>query len=335
MISIEPLPQREQVRAPLPVAPNAPNQHHRQVPHWRRPLIVAGAAAVAAAIAIPVALAGSPTPGQGGHRQPGVSILARLADVAMAQPATVPPGPGQYQYTASVEANQACQVGTGQYCALVPEQRQIWIGADGSGRIRETFGAPEFLTSANEAAWKAAGSPPLGNGTSDTTFGPHALADGPGPLTKAPTNPAALKTAIENRSLEGGPPGPAEDFTQIGDLLRETDASPALRRAAFTVASELPGIVTLGNVTDHDGRSGIGMAMDSHGVRHELIFAPETSALMATETVALVDSPDGYSGVTAGTVLGWTVYTSSGIVNSLDATPTGTAPPAPPVTCTA
>ena len=32
-------------------------------------------------------------------------------------------------------------------------------------RIRETFGAPEFLTPADKAAWAAAGSPPLGNGT--------------------------------------------------------------------------------------------------------------------------------------------------------------------------
>ena len=41
--------------------------------------------------------------------------------------------------TASVEANQSCNLGAGGYCALVPEQRQIWVGSDGSGRIRETL----------------------------------------------------------------------------------------------------------------------------------------------------------------------------------------------------
>lgn len=295
--------------------------------------MVTGAAAIGAAIAVPMVLTGGPTTGQGGPGRPGGSVLARLADVAVAQAAAVPPGPGQYQYTSSVEADQSCAVvGQAEYCALVPGQRQIWVGADGSGRIRETFGAIEFFTPAAKAAWQAAGSPPLGGSqTSDTTFGPHGLADGPS-LAKAPTNPAELKAAIEDRSLEGGPPGAAADFTQIGDLLRETDASPALRSAAFQVASELPGIVQLGSVTDHDGRSGIGVAMDSHGVRNELIFAPGTSALMATQGVALVDSPDGYTGVKAGTLLDWTVYLSSGIVGSLDVTPTGNAvPPAPPV----
>jgi len=251
-----------------------------RLPHRRRPwLIAAAVAAVAAAIALPVALPAGPAPRGGVHAasggpaprggvHAGGTILARLADVAIAQPPTVPPGPGQYQYTGSVEANQSCNLGAGGYCALVPEQRQIWIGADGSGRLRETFGAPEFLTPADKAAWEAAGSPSLGNETSDTSFGPNALSDGPSSLAKAPTDPTALKAAIEDRSLEGGPPGSAEDFTQIGDLLRETDASPALRSALFQVASELPGIVLPGSVSDHDGRSGVGIAMDTNGVRN-------------------------------------------------------------------
>ena len=289
-------------------------------------------AAAAAAIALPVAISGGPAPRGGAHIRG--TILARLADVAIAQPPTVPPGPGQYQYTGSVEADQSCNLGAGGYCALVPEQRQIWIGSDGSGRLRETFGAPEFLTPADKAAWESAGSPSLGNGTSDTSFGPNALSDGPSNLANAPTDPTALKAAIEDRSLEGGPPGSAEDFTQIGDLLRETDASPALRSALFQVASELPGIVLLGSVSDHDGRSGIGMAMDTNGVRNELIFDPATSALIGEQSVALVDSPDGYEGVKVGAVLGWTVYKSSGIVDSTSETPTGTAPSAPRVTCT-
>jgi hypothetical protein len=75
--------------------------------------------------------------------------------------------------------------------------------------------------------------------------------------------------------------------------------------------------------------------MDTNGVRNELIFDPATSGLMGEQSVALVDSPDGYTGVKAGTVLDWTVYESSGIVNSTSETPTGTAPTAPRVTCTA
>jgi hypothetical protein len=298
----------------------------------------AAAAAVIAAIALPVAIFGGSAPRSGvhiGQTHTVATVLARLADVAIAQPATVPPGPGQFQYTASTAANQSCVEGVGGYCALVPEQRQIWIGSDGSGRILETFGTPVFLAPADQAAWVAAGSPSLTGGTSDTSFGPNSLSDGPSNLGNAPTDTTALKAAIEDRSLEGGPPGSAEDFTQIGDLLRETDASPALRSALFQVASELPGIVLLGSVVDHDGRSGVGVAMDTNGVRNELIFDGSTSALLGEQSIALIDSPAGYQDVTAGTVLGWTVYESSGIVDSTSETPSGTAPSAPTVTCSA
>ena len=174
-----------------------------RLPHRRRPWLV-GAAVAAAAAAIALPIATSAGPAHRGAAQIRGTILARLADVAIAQPPTVPPGPGQYQYSGSVEADQSCNLGAGGYCALVPEHRQIWIGSDSSGRLRETFGAPEFLTPADKAAWEAAGSPSLGNGTSDTSFGPNALSDGPSSLANAPTDPTALKAAIEDRSLEGG-----------------------------------------------------------------------------------------------------------------------------------
>ena len=85
---------------------------------------------------------------------------------------------------------------------------------------------------------------------------------------------------LSARRIEGGPPGPAEDFVQVGDLLRETDASPALRAAIYQVAAKIPGVVALGTVTDHAGRSGIGLAYDDHGVQSALIFDPATSALL-------------------------------------------------------
>jgi hypothetical protein len=43
----------------------------------------------------------------------------------------------------------------------------------------------------------------------------------------------------------------------------------------------------------------------------------------------------GYPGATAGTVLDWAVYLSSGIVDSLSATPAGSTTLAPPASCVA
>lgn len=320
------------IRAPLEAAIAEENSSSARRRRVRRGLWIASAAAAACAVALPATILGrAPRPT---GAQTGNTVLTHLAEIARSQAPTVPPGPGQYQYTASVEANQSCTYGPiSNYCALVPERREIWIGANGSGRLRETFGPPVFLTARDRAAWVAAGSPSFGDSTSDTSFAPHTLTLGPSNLAEAPTNPTALRAAIESRSLEGGPPGAAEDFVQIGDLLRETDASPALRSALFEVASRLPNIVVLGAVTDHDGRPGVGLAMDVNGVRNELIFNEETSALIGEESVALVDSPAGYQGVKAGTLLDWTVYEASGIVDSTDATPDGTAPAPPPVTC--
>jgi hypothetical protein len=82
------------------------------------------------------------------------------------------------------------------------------------------------------------------------------------------------------RRLDGGPRTAAEDFVHVGDFLRETDASPALRAALYRAAGLIPGVRLLGTVRDHNGRTGLGVALDSAGVQHELIFNPRTSALM-------------------------------------------------------
>jgi hypothetical protein len=86
-------------------------------------------------------------------------------------------------------------------------------------------------------------------------------------LVKLPTNPAKLAELISSRKIEGGPGGPAEDFVKVGDLLRETDAPPALRSALFQVAAHIPGVKALGTVSDHAGRSGVGVVCISYSAR--------------------------------------------------------------------
>ena len=246
-----------------------------------------------------------------------VATFAHLVDVALDQPATAAPAPGQYEYTRSQEAYADCNAGAVPYCYLLPEERQIWVGTDGSGRLLESFGTPVFETPAARAAWVQDGSPPLGVPTSDTTFGPGGLSLGPSDLASLPTNPTALAAELSARKIEGGPPGPAEDFVQIGDMLRETDASPALRAALFEVAEGIPGVVVLGTVPDHSGRRGIGVGrVGDDGVEQEYVFDSTTSAFLGEEMVAT--RPDASTGgAPAGTVLGRAVYESHGIVGSL------------------
>ena len=313
--------------------------------------VAAGAATAAAGVtALAVGLlsgpAGTALPGAAsGHPSAAtVAALHKLSRVAARQSAAGPPGPGQFQYTSSVGINQACTVARLYFCVNYREQREIWIGADGSGRIRETSSDPTFPSAKDRHNWIALGKPKLLTGPSDDHFGPGGLSDGPVDLSKLPTDPAQLAAMISSRKIEGGPPGPAEDFVQAGDLLRESDASPALRAALFKVAAGIPGVKVVGTVTDPKGRSGIGveyvhgpgdggatpspMPSDSaspspsasggsgpQGTAVDmLIFDPASSGLLAEE--GLMVSPAGHS-----TLTGWTAYLLSGVVDSVSDVP--------------
>lgn len=280
---------------------------------WLLPATVAVAAAVAVVALVLADVFGSGSPGPS---PAAAAVFTRLAAVAKTQPSNVP-GPGQYLYVDSDQANEAIAAGTG--CTmLAPERRQIWIGADGSGRLLENIGQASFLSAADRTACARAhllGQ--AGPGTSDMWFAADCLSIGPTNLQALPTDPAALRALLDARKIEGGPPGPAEDFVQIGDLLRETDASPALRAAIYKVAATIPGVELLGPARDHAGRLGIGLAYKTAGARSELIFDPQTSALLGElDTDA------------SGRLTGWAVYLQSRIVNGLPGRAPGPLRPA-------
>ena len=198
----------------------------------------------------------------------------------------------------------------GYYNTLWRFTRQQWIGPDGSGRILQAAGRQYFPTSADRAAWVADGKPNLDDGTGDMniTFKPGGLpyVD----LSKAPTDPGALKQLIVERKLESGPPGDGETLQIIGDLLRNSWAPPAVRAALYTIVAQFPGIQLIGATHDQLGRAGTAVGYTSHGNTWELIFDPRTAALLAEEYV------DNTGAVTDG----WTAYLSSGIVDSTSAT---------------
>jgi hypothetical protein len=288
-------------------------------------LAAAAAAAVAAAVVLLPGASGRPGP-PAGATSPLSRALGELALVASGQPVARPPGPGQYQYTDSKSLTWSDTYVSAKihFSVSYQQHRQIWIAANGSGRIKETNTDPDFASPRDRAAWIAAGRPSLRQAPWDQRFGKHGLALGPVNLLKLPTRPAKLYALLRARKIEGGPPGAAEDFVQVGDLLRETDAPPALRAALFKVCARIPGARLLGTVTDPLGSRGIAFARSQlvtgsgHGsprrsrAESVLIFNPSTSGLLAEETLV----------TTAGktTLTAWTVYLKSGVVNSVTST---------------
>jgi hypothetical protein len=284
----------------------APASEHWSARPRRRPrgLVLSVAAGAAAAAAGATALAAGLLPGPAGTALPGaggghpqaatVAALYKLSRVAARQPNAGPPGPGQFQYTSSVGAGQACAASDNLYaCWNLHDKREIWIGPDGSGRIRESQTDPTFATAKDRENWIEMGRPARVGPPSDEKYGPGGLSTGPADLSKLPTDPAQLAELISSRKIEGGPPGPAEDFVQVGDLLRETAASPELRAALFKVAAGIPGVKLLGTVTDSDGRSGTAIAFVSSA-------SNEPTALPSPVPAASAGSSDPPSAAPSG-----------------------------------
>jgi hypothetical protein len=277
----------------------------------RRPLLVS-------AIGIAILVAGAAFFGLGDHGHGTQSaaaarVLRHAAGVARVQPAPVTLERGQFWYSKSVNAYQVISGGTHPWVALDPKVREIWQGPTG-GLLRETSAPPRFLSELDREHWIAAGRPRISAASSTQKLPPP-------PALDLPTDPVALYAKLHDEAVGNSNGTETEMLTEVGDALRETDESPALRAALYEVAARIPGIELLGPTTDRLGRAGVAVAYSSSSAheRHELIFDPRTSALLGEQYESLDGNVFGYP---AGTVTGYATYVSTGVVDALGARPT-------------
>lgn len=306
------------IRASVGDTANPRSRTPRRRARGRRRLVrTLALAAALAATALLVELVGSGS--DAGPSTAAAAALEQLARIAANGPLLVP-GPGQYLYVESVSDYPAIAVagGGGQDCVTyAADHGELWIGANGSGFQRDTTGRATFTSARDRAVCLAMKPTPLNpSGTSDFWFAPGCFQLGPtNDMQALSTDPRTL--LVQMRRLDGGPRTPAEDFVHIGDFMRDTDASPAVRAALYRAAALIPGVHLLGSVRDHLGRIGLGVAYDAPGVRHELIFNPRTSELMGEQ-----DSGPGPGGHD------WAVYLQTRVVARLPhASPVRLSPP--------
>lgn len=287
----------------------------------RRGRRLAKCAPLAATVAILVALM-LVLPVLDGGRGSGTAAareLRTLASVAAQQPDEPTLTTGTFAYTRSeamwINTSASVDGGVPVTTLSVPFTREIWIGADGSGRIREATG--------DSSAFGTAPSP---DHNWDASFGAGELMlplttwdFTPELLERLSADPGALAAEIRKRAEMNEQPVEHESFVIVGDLLREAVAPAGVRAALFEVAASIPDVELLGTVEDPVGRSGTAVAYTHDGIRSELIFDPATSKLLAERQMLV--APVDFIPFPVGTVIGYAAYLDAGIVPSASAMP--------------
>ena len=282
-------------------------------PSRRLGLRIAAAAAVALALAFGISAAldsSTSTP----RALAAGTVLRRLAHVAATRSSTKP-GPGQFLYTATTSLTGSDTVGPeGVYCqASYRQYRRDWVAGNGEGLTIEEDGRAGYHSASEARACSAVPLPPAG--AQWDWAAPGCMLIDPVPLGGLPHDPARLRARLLTGKVEGGPPGPAEAFVQVGDLLRKTDAPAALRAALFSAAAGLRGVRSLGEVSDREGRRGVVLAIDDGAYRSELIFSPASSDLLEERQLLL--RPQRGVHARPGTILNWTTYSIPRVVGAL------------------
>lgn len=227
--------------------------------------------------------------------------------------------------------------------ALVPALKEVWTAPDGKTHVRETLGQVKFLSKGDQERWESAGSPPpwafdpsehevardssgrpMKEFAANSFRGRHEFAY-LSRLSELPTEPEALRLAVENRRGGSSPldPSPANSprggatVERLLEILSEPITSPALRAAAFDALAEIPRIGFERGVADVAGRRGdaIGWVRES-GFGRRFIFDPNTGKILAEAEMIFGPKATSDYGAPAGTPYRETAYLQSRIADS-------------------
>ena len=182
--------------------------------------------------------------------------------------------------------------GTGQYEVLVPQTREIWIGHDGSGRLRTTFGSPIFFGEHDRAEWQ---DPPewLQERTHDeTSLHDFSYID----VRGMPTDPEALlETILSGLDPSDAGAGPAawEVFTAAHGILWETVPPPGVSKAVLAMLSQNPDIEVEEGDADPTGRTATRFSITGPDGRYRSVMwlDPETGILLGEQQELLIATP--------------------------------------------
>jgi hypothetical protein len=322
-----------------------------RVEHGRRPLL-AGAVAAAAIVALVAVLVGVFGKGNGGEHARSVNLAMAPASVVLHSLATIAdeqsplvPGPGQYLYVRVLGASETngfappsdgivqspTEGQKGFWTYYEQYVRQTWTSPTGpNATSTSTVGVPQFMTNADQEAWKAAGSPPFSAPVPGGNL-PNPYYD----VTDLPTNPSKITAYMA--SQPGLPAGnlssdPVWQFDEASEYIG-AGASSGQRAALYSFMATLPGVVNYGPVTTlGTALSGIAIGIPGHdGERAEAVINTETSNILELRVVVVdpAQYPKGLSGgwqVKSGEAINYYDYVSTGVADSNTASPADDPP---------
>ncbi len=225
-------------------------------------------------------------PGLGTGQAQAKAVLAHIAHIAATTPASSVPSADQFLYTEWIDGYTGNEVHDGHNYRLTNGQtEQDWEAPDGSGRQLTSAGFFHLLTPADNAQWLAAGrandsGAAEGGGIMDSSYPKGAYFNNCGMLPTGPaglsTDPKLLLGQIVARYEKGS--YSTEATLDKALCILETSAYPPLRAATYRMIGELPGIESLGTMTDTLGRSGTAVAAppDPTGEQYVVILDPTT-----------------------------------------------------------
>lgn len=169
-------------------------------------------------------------------------------------------------------------------------EREIWIAADGSGRIRHTDVNVSTFSPAEARRWSEAGQPDAGGMDQIFAAGQLRRVD-PSELPANSSAADAYLAAIPNATA-------AAHLNAVMGLLREAEAPAGARRLLIDALIRTTGIALRSDAQDHVGRAAIELsaAGDFFGRRATLaMFVDAGSSALLGDTITLLDDVPGWT----------------------------------------
>jgi hypothetical protein len=206
------------------------------------------------------------------------------------------------------------------FTAFITTRRTTLVTTASAATIVVSNGAsPRFATAADQAMWRAAGRPSLGQapaagGTQTIPAGQYTFLPQGSNLTyrqavALPTGRDRLATALADhlRAYAGPHPPASLELKQVAYLIATAPLTDKVRAAAWQVMASLPGLRICHGQSSQVQPGAIELCIDSAGDQTLVDVSPGTGAI-GTIADRLTQTSTAYPHVAAGTIVGSSTF---------------------------